>query len=132
MVSIIFITLGFEILKKEESVKENKEVKELIDKMDASFDLLPFELSDQEKFEFIKHPETIIDIHEKQTKATPDAPNWNCASLCWSQFSNCWNGLSYYEQGSEKWIKGVNKCFSSVTKCYKKCRKEKNVGGPIQ
>lgn len=130
--SIIFISLGFKILKKDKVAKENKEVIELIDKMDASFNLLPFELSPEEKLMVVRDPELILDIYEEKHLTIPDPPNWDCASLCWRQFSNCWDGLTYLDRGSESWIHEVNKCFSSVSKCFKKCVKEKNVGGPIQ
>ena len=130
--SIIFVTLGFKNLKKEEVVKENNEAKELIDKMDTSFDLFPFEISLEEKLLVLQRPESIVDLYKKNTLTTPNPPDWDCASLCWRQFSNCWEGLSYLNRGSESWIQAVNKCFSDVLKCSNKCRKEKNVGGPIQ
>ena len=127
--STILITLGFKKLKEE---KETSEIYELVKTLETSFDLLPFELSLEEKFEFIQNPKSIIEMYEKNSHAIPDAPDWSCASLCWSQFSNCWEGLSYYEQGSGDWIQAVDKCFLDVSKCFKKCRKEKNLGGPIQ
>ena len=131
-VSIIFISLGFKILKKEKWGNENKDVIELVDKMDASFNLLPFELSLEEKIKIVQNQKSISDIYEQKYLSLPDPPNWDCASLCWGQFSNCWKGLDYLKRGSESWAKEVNKCFGDVSKCYKKCRKEKNVGGPIQ
>ena len=56
IVSIIFISLGFKIQKKEKGDTENSEVIELINKMDASFNLLPFELSLEEKLMVVQNP----------------------------------------------------------------------------
>ena len=74
IVSIIFISLGFKILKKEKGGIENSEVIELINKMDASFNLLPFELSLEEKLMVVQNPELILDIYEEKHLTIPDPP----------------------------------------------------------
>ena len=124
VVSIIFISLGFNVIKKDNVVKENKEVIELIDNMDASFNVLPFELSLEEKLEVIQNPELLIEITEKYLRSENEEIGLACYSLCWRRYSNCWKGLSYYVQGSDEWIDQVDKCFIDLFKCSRKCEKE--------
>ena len=93
--------------------------------MDASFNLLPFELSLEEKIKIVQNQKSISDIYEQKYLSLPVLPNWDCAKKCWGQFSNCWKGLDYLKRGSESWATEVNKCFGDVSKCYKKCEKRK-------